>query len=240
MVRLRASSRASSRSAGRRVPGGSRPRSMARARAAASCSLSGSAPSAQGPMSSTSAAAETIDCLFSPLVVDWLLDWSLMRVMMREINSPMSRRRIDIDAIGPERKGERHDVRSGRGRPRCGRHLHHPAASPSRRRRSASASTPVPASTTATVVPGSYRRANRCNSRADGRPRPNSRGRFVSWARGALSRSRRLASPLSSRACRPGRTPGPRVNRHHRASGASASRRRDPAAPGRGACRGSR
>ena len=38
------SSRASSRSAGRRVPGGRRPSSMARASAAASCSLRGSAP----------------------------------------------------------------------------------------------------------------------------------------------------------------------------------------------------
>ena len=32
-----------------------------------------------GPMMSASVDAETIDCLLSPLVSDWLLDWSLMR-----------------------------------------------------------------------------------------------------------------------------------------------------------------
>ena len=87
VVRLKANSRASSRSAGRRVPGGSSPTSMARAIEAASCSLSGSAPDAHGPSSSTRSGAETIDCLFSPLDADWLFVSSVMQSNMEPYQS---------------------------------------------------------------------------------------------------------------------------------------------------------
>ena len=47
--------------------------------------------------------AETIDCLFSPLMDIWLLDWSTIGAHDAGINSPMSRRQTNPTPL--DRKG---------------------------------------------------------------------------------------------------------------------------------------
>ena len=202
-------------------PGGSSPTSMARARASASCSLRGSAPSAQGPISSTSVAAETIDCLFSPLGVGLAIGLVVScACQYASHNSPMSTDgpRDRVDWTGKE--GRPHDDRSGRGRPRGGR------SSSARSSRSRLAAIRFGVDSRPGIGDRDRRpwlvRPLTDLLRAGERPRPRPgsfrvRRRLRRRSGSALGGSQLR---LRARACRPGRTPGPRANRRRRASGA--------------------
>src|SRR5688572_9116044 len=99
------------------------PTSIARVSASASCSFRGSAPSAHGPSMFTSAGAETMDCLFSPLLGDWLYVSSSMGANMASYQSTCQYQAYRGQQTGLEWKGRPYDHRSRDGRP-GGDHLH--------------------------------------------------------------------------------------------------------------------